>query len=166
MKKCVLILMLLFLLTGCGAKETMETLGQVPHGPGEPAQLQQVCLEVPEEASVTVSGGETDLTMYECEGYTVYLQTFPSGDLQSTIRTLSGFAPEDLTVMNTTCGDHQRYDWVWTAAAEEGDMVCRGTVLDDGNYHYTLCVVAQSDVAGSLSEEWNTLFGSFCLEKS
>ena len=164
MKKCMILLVCMLMLTGCGAVETMETLGNVIHNGGTQAPVQQVVLEVPAEASVTVSGGETGLTMYECDGYTLYLQTFSSGDLQGTIRTLSGFAPEDLTVMTTACNDHQRYDWVWTAAAEEGDLVCRGTVLDDGNYHYTLCVMAQAEVAGELSEEWNGLFRSFCLE--
>ena len=164
MKKWLVIVILLSLLTGCGATDTFETLGDVPHlNPGTP-EMREVILKIPAEAVIAASDTVEGISLYECGGYTILLQTFSSGDMRSTIQTLTGFSPEKLTLMESVCGDHTRLDWVWTAGAEEGDMVCRGTLLDDGNYHYCLCAMAEANEAEQLSEQWNALFGSFCLE--
>ncbi len=164
MKKILFILTVLLCLTGCGSVQTWETLGSIPQSkPSIPPKV-PVALILPEEASedVWASGEET---MYTCDGYNIYMRTFSAGDLSGTIQTLSGYKPDQLTVMKSTVGEAERYDWVWSAVGAEGDMVCRGAVLDDGNYHYTLCVMADYAAAGSLAQEWNDLFGSFRLEQ-
>lgn len=164
MKKLIFLFLAVLLLTGCGAVETFETLGQISHDSSTQAQLRQVVLTVPADAALETGGTEDGVTIYSCEDYLMVLQSFSSGDLPSTVKELSGFDPAALTVMESSCGDHQRYDWVWTAASEEGEMVCRGAVLDDGNFHYALCVIAPMDKAGTLQSAWNDLFASFCLE--
>lgn len=164
MKKIVFLLLLSLLLSGCDAVSTWETLGSVDHVSPTQAQLRQVMLTLPEDAALEVNASDLAVTVYSCDGYLICLQTFPSGDLSGTVRSLSGFSPEALTMVESACYDHQRYDWVWTAVAEEGELVCRGTVLDDGNHQYTLCAMALSEDAGALQAEWNSLFGSFCLE--
>ncbi len=163
MKKWVAILLLMLLLTGCGAQETFETLGQVDHQSNMPGPLQQVLLALPEHAAMEAVNQDTGITVYTCDDYYLVLQTSPAGDLAGTVQTASGFKPAQLTMVETACGDHARYDWVWTAVSEEGEMVCRGAVLDDGVYHYSLCAVATSAVAGKLQQQWNDLFASFCL---
>lgn len=164
MKKWLVILVGMLFLTGCGSVETYETLGDVAHLSPTAAQMQQVVLTLPQEAALAVSGGDGEVTVYECDGYMIQLQTFASGDFSKTIRALCGFDPDALTVMESACGDHTRYDWVWTAVAEEGDVVCRGAVLDDGGHHYSLCVMASAEDSAALAAQWNGLFASFCLE--
>lgn len=164
MKKCCVILAVILLLTGCGAAETFETLGNVAHVSSTEPALRQVLLTVPDDAALEASETDTGVTVYSCDGYTMLLQSFASGNMAATIKALSGFAPEQLTMLESRCGDHDRYDWVWTAVSEEGEVVCRGTVLDDGDYHYALCVMAPSEEAGRLQSQWNALFSSFCLE--
>lgn len=164
MRKWLWCLLLVCLLAGCGSAETFETLGQVQHQSDGEAALRQVVLTLPEDAALSASDTDQGFTMYDCADYTILMQTFSSGDMTSTIRALTGFSSEKLTVLESACGDHARYDWVWTAVAEEGDLVCRGTVLDDGDYHYCLCVMAEADEAGELTSQWNALFGSFCLD--
>lgn len=163
MKKWLWILLTMVLLTGCGSVETFETLGDISHISATEPAIRQVMLTLPADAALETGGQDFGASMYACDGYTMVLQMFDAGDMEATIRTLSGFSPKDLTVLESVCGDHTRYDWVWTAAAEEGDLVCRGTVLDDGDYHYTLCVMAQASTAGELTQAWNELFASFCL---
>lgn len=164
MKKLICILMITVLLAGCSAVETLETLGNISHLSPTAPQMRQVMLTLPEDASLETAQTDMGIQAYSCENYTAVLQTFRSGDLMATIRSLTGFSFEDLTVMESQCGDHKRYDWVWTAMGEEGEVVCRGSVLDDGEHHYTLCVMADAEAAGQVKEQWNTLFGSFCLE--
>ena len=162
MKKCWVIGVLVLFLTGCGASEVFETLGNVVHEGGELPAAAEVAVQLPEEAAAEVFGS-AEGTLYECEGYTLVLQTLASGDFARTVRTLSGFQPEKLTIVESRAGEAKRYDWVWTAAGEDGDVRCRATVLDDGNYHYCLSAVAEAENAGQLTAQWNELFSSFCL---
>ncbi len=164
MKKCwCLIVLACLLLTACGSAETFETLGPVQHQPEAAPVLGSVVLSLPESAVAEVFGG-TEETVYDCGGYTLVLQTLSSGDFRSTMQSLSGFLPENSTVMESQTGNTKRYDWVWTAAGEEGELICRASVLDDGNYHYCITAMAPAQKAGALSEDWNRLFGSFALE--
>lgn len=161
MKKLLLLVLLSAILTGCSAAPTFETLGQIQHQPEAAPMAADVQLALPASAALEVFGG-TD-KVYECDGYTLVLQTRASGDLSATVRSLSGFLPEKLTVMESAAENVRRYDWVWTAAGEGGDLICRASVLDDGNYHYCVYTMAPAQAAGKLTEEWNGLFASFRL---
>ena len=153
--------MLAALITGCSTP-VYETMGSVVHVGQQEDTPRSVLLDIPQEATVlTVSG--TDM-LYACDGYTMSLQNLPAGDLAATVQTLSGYSPDRLTVVQSRCGDHDRYDWVWVAAGEGGDVLCRAAVLDDGKFHYSLCVMAQAGAVPDLSQNWNDLFASFCLE--
>ena len=160
MKKVLCMLLLALLLTGC-SEEVYETMGNVEHVGQTQIQPRQTVLTFPQDAAV-LTAADGDI-LYTCAGYTLGLQTLPAGDLPSTIRTVSGFDMTNLTLLESCCGDHKRYDWVWVAAGERGDVLCRAAVLDDGNYHYSLFVSADAELAGELTETWNALFSSFCL---
>lgn len=161
MKKCWVLVLFAVLLTGCSAAETFETV--------DDELLQQVLAPVgeltmafPEDAALEVmENGEG--TLYLCRDYTMTVQTLPSGDLKETVRSISGFDPDDLTIMQTTAENVKRYDWVWTAVGEGGDQICRAAVLDDGNYHYCVTAMAQAQTAGTLGEEWSAIFASLAL---
>ena len=163
MKITVLFLSVLMLLSGCSAAETFETIGPVQHLQGTSPEMAAVTLALPETAVAQTFGGEE--TVYECDGYTILLQTLSSGNLTATVQSLSGFSPEQLTVIKTGGDDLKRYDWVWTAAGEEGDILGRASILDDGDYHYCLCVFTLANQSAKLSEEWNDLFSSFRLQR-
>lgn len=161
MKKLVGILLCLCLLTGC-SREVFETMGPVEHVSATVPDMRKVVLTLPGDAAVlTASGGDT---MYACRNYTFALQTMTGGDLNGTIRSVSGFEKNQITVMEQVCGDHKRYDFVWTAAGEGGDTICRASVIDDGNYHYCLTAMAAVGDTAAIREGWNRLFGSFCLQ--
>ncbi len=162
MKKCWIILGLLVLLTGCTGP-ALETLGSVPQQPATEASQAQVLLELPQTAVTDVFGSEED-TLYICEGYILSMKTLPAGDMTATVKDLSGYDPGQLSLVESASGQADRYDFVWTSAAEEGDMVGRAAIIDDGAFHYCLWVYAQAEEAGGLAEEWNRLFGSFYLE--
>lgn len=162
MRKFVLFLGLLFLLSGCSAAQTFETLGPVMHQSEQLPVISAVELALPDSAVAQTFGSDTE-QFYECEGYTVLRQTYLSGDFDRTVRQLSGFSPENLTVLESGEASAKRYDWVWTAVGDSGDLVCRAAVLDDGNYHYCICAIAPAADAGALNAEWNRLFASFRL---
>lgn len=162
MEKILVAAVLCLTLTGCATAQTFETLGQVQHQTDELPVMGAVCLTLPETASEEVLASDGN-TLYYCDGYTLMLQTMLSGDFSGTVENLSGFQIDDLTVMESRTGAYCRYDWVWTAAGEGGDVLCRAAVLDDGSYHYCLCAMAPAQEAGGLQPEWAEVFHSFAL---
>lgn len=161
MRKVWIVLALGLVLTGCGAAETYETLADevVASVLAEPKQIQ---VDLPEESVLPAM--ETDSgTLYMCTGFDVTVQTLESGNLDGTIRSISGYGRDDLTVMETAAGDFTRYEFVWTANAEEGERVCRAAILDDGSYHYCLTAMTDADMAKEYQEMWNGMFESFTV---
>lgn len=162
MKKLAVVFLLCVFLCGCGAAETFETLGNVQHEPSEEPVMGTVCLSLPDTAKAEVFAVDGS-TLYECDGYCLTVQTLASGDLLGTIETLSGFQSEKLTVMQTKTEKGKRYEWVWTAVGEGGDILCRATVLDDGSYSYCLCAMVAAENALLVQQEWNSVFSSFSI---
>ena len=79
---------------------------------------------------------------------------------------LCGYGTGQLTMLETGLGGVKRYDWTWTSAGEGGVQVGRGAVLDDGDYHYCVTVMADEASSGGLDTQWDTLFSSLGLKVS
>ena len=159
MKKLCVLLAAVLLLTGCAAEETFETIADV-YGEQNLPQPKQVVLTIPEEAAAQAIVGSSG-TLYLCDGYEITVETLSAGDINSTFRQLTGFETDDLTVMETAQLGFSRYECVWTAAGEGGDMVGRVAVLDDGNFHYCVTVMAGAAEAGKLQSTWKDLLNGF-----
>ena len=74
-----------FLLAGCGAQPTLETVADeqiLPAG----ASVQQVLLELPKGAQLQTMGPDSLDQLYLCDGFTVSVQTMEAGDLDRTLR--------------------------------------------------------------------------------
>ena len=162
MRKFWIWLLLPVLLVGCGQPEDFETMTDTYWTP-EPNPAQPVSLVLPPEAGVMTMETEDGNCLYVCDGYTVAVQTFQGGDLQETLRSITGFAGDMLPVMSWQQGELTRHECVWTAAGEGGDQVCRTMILDAGDWHYTLTVMADAADAGSLRETWQEILDSFHL---
>lgn len=162
MKNLAIVLVLGLVLSGCGAQETFETVSDMYAQPVS-ATLQQVVLELPDEASATVMQSETAGVMYLCDDYTITLQTFASGDLDKTLRAATGYGKEQLQLMQTRSENTKRYECAFVSAGEAANQVGRACVLDDGNYHYVLTVMAGEYEAGALTQNWRSLMESFRL---
>ena len=130
----------------------------------EPAAAikREVVVDLPGEAAIPTMENENS-RYYLCEDYEISMETFPAGDLNHTIEMLSGFDPEELTVVETEVNGINRYDFVWAAQGEEGEQLGRAAVLDDGNYHYTLTVLQDADKTEDTQIVWRTVFESFQL---
>ena len=161
MRKMVWITALLILLSGCAGQETFETVTDEMVTPVL-VEARQILVELPEEAAAPTVESDNG-SLYICEGYEIGIQTLEAGDLDATIRSVSGYGAEDLTLIRTVVGDMERYDFVWACAGETGDRVGRGAVLDDGNYHYILTVISDAKDAMRFEEAWQRLFQSFSV---
>ena len=126
----------------------------------------EIIISLPEKAASAVMSSEETGTVYFCDDFVLTMQTTPGGDLHKTVWETSGYAYDRLPIVKTNQGAAQRYDYVWTAAGEQGDEIGRCAILDDGNYHYILTVMADAQKAGELTQTlWNDVFSSFQIVK-
>lgn len=162
MKMLLCCLLLLFCLPGCGRQDTMETVADVWDVPAMSAP-RQILLDLPQDAAAAVLEGETGC-IYMGENYEIILETLESGDLDGTLRQLSGKGKAELTVLEREQDGLKRYEFVWAAAGETGEQMARCAVLDDGTYHYCLTVLYPAEAEKSVNIAWQEVFQSFDVE--
>lgn len=155
-------LLLTLVLSGCGAKETLETISDdIPLQPVL-AQPAQISVRLPDNAVAPVLESDTE-QVYLSEDYEISIETRASGDLGGTVTALTGFDPEQLTIMHTQPDGVDRYEFVWVSAGETGDRLGRAVVLDDGHYHYCMSVLRDGSNQKKSQVVWSDVFASFCL---
>ena len=162
MKKVCIFLLVALLLVGCGAEETFEIVEDViPVMPV--ASPQQFFVSLPDDAAAPTFQDESGAELYVCQGYTISKQITDSGDLEKTVKTLTGMNSEEPQIIKTMQDNYDRYDFVWTTAGEDGLQLGKACILDDGNYHYTLSTLAGEASAGDLRETFQEMFESCTL---
>ena len=159
-KLCLTAVLGAVLLWGCANQETLETVADVWDVPAMAAP-RQISVELPEGAGAETLESDAG-RLYVTDDYSLSLETLEAGDLDATLRQLTGRGKEDLTVMETQQGDTKRYEFVWAAAGETGEMLGRGAILDDGNYHYCMSLLRPAEKVSQVL--WNPVFESFSLE--
>ena len=157
----MVILAAMLLLSACGGQETFETIADI-HVQAAVSEHRAVHVAVPQNASAPAAQGESG-KYYICGDYEMWVQTLPGGDVAKTVKEVSGFDREDLTVLRQETGGIRRYDFVWTSAGENGAKIGRAAVLDDGNYHYVLTAMCDALDAQQVRKDWDTVFHSFSL---
>ena len=160
MKKFMFAVLAALFLAGCAQVETAETLADVLEEPVVAAP-REIRLSLPGEA-VTCAMESDAGRLYLGDGYEVMVQTLSGGDLDATVRALTGFSREDITVIQTDAQEPQRWEFAWAAAGEQGQRVGRGLLLDDGIYHYCLTVL-QDAGDDDCQIIWSEVFNSFEL---
>ena len=159
--KIIVLILAALLLSGCQGQETFEHVTDELAVPAsvQPKEVHFFLAEDPAMPAMESDGGK----LYLCGDYDVMLQTREGGDLEETVKAVSGFSSEDLTLIQTASGDVDRYEFVWTSCAEDGELIGRATILDDGNYHYVLSATVEAEKIEEYQEIWNGIFESFTL---
>ena len=161
MKKHIAIALVALLLSACGSSETFETVLD-DHVQPALAQVRQVSVSLPPEAASPALESENGC-VYICDGYEIYQQTLPSGDLGATIRCVTGYDESELTVLESRQEEWKRYDFVWASAGDQGDLIGKGCILDDGSYHYVLTVLGDAAIAEEYQAVWQEMLSGFTL---
>ena len=163
MKKIWWLLVIMMLLCGCSPQQALEMVND-DFLLSTAAPQKELTVKLPADAARTVLSGDDGSQLYFCDGYILTLQTSAAGDLNRTARNLCGYDRDRLTVMETKMGGLKRYDWTWTSAGEGSTQVGRAAVLDDGDYHYCMTVMADEAGSGELDSRWDALFASLSLK--
>lgn len=157
MKIALVLLLSVFLLTGCGAAETFETVNDsIPVLPvAAPRWLEA---QLPENAAAEAIWEDSQTRLYLTQDCTILMQTLPGGDLDRTMQQVTGKRTEELASITTSREGIVRHDFVWTAAGEEGLNLGRGCLLDDGDYHYVLTALSSESAVGTMGPAWEEMF--------
>ena len=130
-KKWMVFLALVLTLTGCGSSQVMETVSDA-YVVAAMAQPKQIVVQLPGEAALPAMESGSD-RLYLGRGYEIALQTLESGDLDATLRSVSGYGIGEITVVETLHSDMSCYEFAWSCLGETGPQVGQGIVLDDGD---------------------------------
>lgn len=161
MRKFCLFLVLALLLPGCARQETLETVADELIQPVM-AEPREISVRLPEEGiTPALESGEAQI--YLCEDYELVLQTLSGGDLEQTLLEVTGLPEDALTVVRTDPEEGTRYDFVWVSAGETGELLGRGVILDDGQYHYCMSVLRPAEDTRKTQIVWSDVFNSFTL---
>lgn len=161
MKKSIWLILFALILCGCGVQRTMETISDELIQPVM-AQPAAISVDLPGEAALPAMESDAG-RIYLCKDYEICVQTLEGGNLNATVRNLSGMDKEQLTILETEDDGLTRYEFVWAAAGEKGDRVGRAAILDDGNYHYCLSLLRDEAATESSQISWDQIFSSFTL---
>lgn len=161
MKKWFVVCLAALFLGGCGTQDVFETVAD-EYVASAMATPREISVRLPDGASSPV-GGSDGAQIYLSEEYEIVIETRSGGDLSATMSAISGFDPEDLTVVQTRRNGIKRYDFVWTSAGEGTDRLGRGVILDDGTYHYCMTAIRDADLTNRTQIVWRSVFDSFSL---
>lgn len=159
MKKLAIVVLVLAFLTGCGASDYEQLQDVYADQPlPQPAQL---LVSLPPDA-VQMTAQEN--TLWLCDGYTASVMTREAGDMEATLRAVTGHEKEQLEVFSWEEDGIKRSECTWISAGEGGDQVARTVILDDGSYHYALTLQTDASTAGALRETWQQVMGTVSLD--
>ena len=162
MKKYLVVLLVAGVLCGCAAEPTFETVDDTQIVSAV-APVRTVQMDFPPEAATPVMESAEGGALYQCDGYVLTVQTLSGGDLDRTLRQLTGYGQEHLRPVKTKFSNGLRYDMSWVSAGESGEEVGRCVLLDDGQNHYAVSVMADASRAGDLHKTWKALLNSVTL---
>ena len=152
---------MLIMLGGCGKQPVMETVADSWVETAAPCR--DLSVKLPAEAAAPVLQSPENGKLYSCDGYMLMVQTLPGGDLDSTMRQITGFSRQQITCIETEVNSVKQYSCVWSSVGEGGDYVGRAKILDDGSYHYAVSVMAEFAEAGELASTWQEILNSVNL---
>ena len=164
MKKWIVGVMLLLSVTlcACSGAETFEVISDnvVEYPAPTPAKVQ---LKIPDDAALSVMNSSEGQS-YEGDHYQIIVQTYPSGNLDQTLQLLTGYHKDQLKIMEISEENLSKYLCAWSSVSDEGELVGRCAVLDDGRYHYCLSVLVDAQMSGEIREDIDALFADYSLE--
>lgn len=148
MKKLLWIAAAAMLLAGCSAEnqEVFETIGEVGYQQETVIEASSLAFDLPEEAASEAMAGEDGSTVYSWDSFEVCASTLESGDLEKTLAAVTGMDANQLTVMKKDWNDMTLYQTVWCTTGEDGILLGRAVIADDGNYHYCVSITGPENV--------------------
>lgn len=163
-KRWLMGLALLPLLSACSAPVTWETVDDPAVVTVSAAQEEPylITFGVPEDVVQPVSGeAGGNLYLQENGDYEIYSEVLTASDKEAAIRMVSGFEAEDLDIVETERFGLPEYRFAWVSASDEGNFVSQASVVEDGDYFYTLIFSVREEAGNQYADCAEAVFASF-----
>ena len=89
---------------------------------------------------------------------------FTAASLDDALLFLTGKDEEQLCPMSLNRFPLEQYQYAWTAAAEEGELACCGTLFYDGEHYYALSIRCDAAKEKQYHEEFAHILSNTCLQ--
>ena len=121
--------------------------------------------DVPMDAVLDTAAARSDRSVYSAAdgAYEIVSETLLASDADSAVRRISGFAPQELELIETTRFDLPEYRFAWCAGSDEGMRLCRADVIVDPPYCYALTFSTDEQNLKSCRETADHVFESLSL---
>lgn len=163
-KRWLLGLALLPLLSACSAPVTWETVDD-PAVVTASAAVEEpylITFGVPEDVAQPVSGADGGkLYVQEHGEYEIYSEVLSASSRDEAIEMVSGFAPSELEILELERFGLPEYRFAWVSASDEGNYVSQASVVEDGNYFYTLIFSVREEAGDQYDDCAQAVFASF-----
>lgn len=165
MKIIVFALVGILLLSGCTSEPVYETIGDVWENTEPVVSPGRMEVPLPEGAEMEVLEANGD-GFYRVGDWELWTKVLSGGDLKKTLVALSGMDTDSLTVIDRNLQGYDCHETTWTVSSEDGIHVVRAGILDDGNYHYCLCVSVPEEDAGEAGEVFSQILQSVTIRNT
>lgn len=148
---------------GCAAATTWETVDDEiieASGPAEEPYI--ITFGIPSDVEVEpLTDGTRSLYVQEDGDYEILSDVLTAANHEEAIELVSGFAPDELDVVETTRFGLPQYRFAWVSESDEGSYVSQAAVVEDGSYYYALVFSAREEVGNTYDECAEAVFSSF-----
>lgn len=160
----ITVALLALVLSACAPEETpvLETVGESAYEQPKPV-AGEIEVMIPEEAVREAMADGLGGELYTWGDHTLQLQTVEGGDIRRTVESVTGFDYDGLTVMASKKGDLMYYQTVWSTAGEEGTLLGRALIADDGVYHYCVSLLSAED--SDSGEVYDRILATFSVNR-
>ena len=95
--------------------------------------------DIPEDAA-QFSDADSSSVFYELGDYEIFRETFFAESAEEGLERITGKSTDTLNVIPVSDFPQEEYRFTWTAAGENDDFVCSGTMFFDGSTCYSLTI--------------------------
>ena len=163
--KSAVCFVLLMMLSGCAMPvwETVEDTHPVVPVASWQEEAYEIEIGVPSDLALQEESADWQLYATADGTFEVETRRFLASDLDDAVRTLSGYASDQLTILKTTRFDLPEYQFAWLALTEQGSRVYRAKlVMNELDCYAVVC--SRAETAGTAYEEpMRQVFSTFGL---
>ena len=164
MKKLLVLVGIVGMLTGCGAEPTWEYV-QDRIMPEEVVCWQQeaytISLGIPQDCELLEE--ELGRSVYGKDDLKVEKRVFLTSGKENAIKAVSGLDASQLTVMETTRFGMPEYQFAWYQEQEQGGRLCRADLIVHDQECYAVICSSDVEVGNAHEQEIRQVFSSFGL---
>lgn len=163
---CSVLIAIILFLTGCAVKSLAHGEYVTDTWDESSACEYTLCAPIPLRMllSASTDDGLHKSYVHEAGDYEMSTDVFTAASLDDALLFLTGRDEEQLCPMSLNRFPLEQYQYAWTAAAEEGELACCGTLFYDGEHYYALSIRCDAAKEKQYHEEFAHILSNTCLQ--